>query len=111
MGCTERHIENGRVVERDCYTGAPVSVPVDGPSLLAKARNFAVSAASHVASGMPQATDEEIARRFAICQGCQEFDGNACRKCGCGISRERKFLSKLAWAGESCPVGKWGPVA
>jgi hypothetical protein len=24
--------------------------------------------------------------------------------------RERQFISKLSWANESCPVGKWGPV-
>jgi hypothetical protein len=82
-----------------------------GVSLITKARNFAASAAKHVASGMPQATEEQVAARFAICQGCEHFDGKACRKCGCPVVRERKFLSKLSWAGESCPVGKWGPVS
>jgi hypothetical protein len=83
----------------------------DGPSLVTKAANFAASAAKHLAAGMPQATDEQVAERFAICQGCEHFDGKACRKCGCPVVREKKFLSKLSWAGESCPVGKWGPVA
>lgn len=32
MGCIERHIENGRVVKRDCYTGAvTVPTPTYGP--------------------------------------------------------------------------------
>jgi hypothetical protein len=84
--------------------------PKTGVTLLTKARNFAASAAKHVAAGMPQASEEEVARRFAICQGCEHFDGRACRKCGCPVVRERKFISKLTWAGESCPVGKWGPV-
>jgi hypothetical protein len=75
-----------------------------------KARNFAASAARHVAAGMPQATDEQVAARFAICQTCEHFDGKACGKCGCPVVREKKFLSKLSWANESCPVGKWGPV-
>jgi hypothetical protein len=87
-------------------TSAPAS-----PSLITKARNFASSAAKHLAAGMPQATEEQVAARFAICQGCEHFDGKACRKCGCPVVREKKFLSKLSWAGESCPVGKWGPVA
>lgn len=82
-----------------------------GPSLLTKATNFAASAAKHVAAGMPQASEEEVARRYAICQGCEHFDGKACRQCGCPVVREKKFLSKLSWAGESCPVGKWGPVS
>lgn len=111
MGCIEKHIVDGRVVERDCYSGAPRAAITDGPSLLQKAKNLAVSAAGHVAAGMPQASDEEIARRFAICQQCEQFDGAACRKCGCGISRERRFFSKLSWAAEKCPIGKWGPVA
>jgi hypothetical protein len=76
-----------------------------------KARNFAASVAKHVAAGMPQATEEQVAARFAICQGCEHFDGRACRQCGCPVVREKKFLSKLSWAGESCPVGKWGPVS
>jgi hypothetical protein len=80
-------------------------------SMLQKVRNFASSAAKHVAAGMPQATEEEVARRFAICQGCEHFDGKACRQCGCPVVREKKFLSKLSWANESCPVGKWGAAA
>jgi hypothetical protein len=79
-----------------------------GVSLLQKATNFAASAAKHVAAGMPQATEEQVAARFAICQDCEHFDGKACNLCGCPIVRERQFVSKLSWANESCPVGKWG---
>jgi hypothetical protein len=25
------------------------------------------------------------------------------------VVREKRFVSKLAWADSSCPVGKWGP--
>jgi hypothetical protein len=82
-----------------------------GPTFAQKARNFAASAAKHLAAGMPQATEEQVAERFAICQGCEHFDGKACRKCGCPVVRQKKFLSKLSWANESCPVGKWGPVS
>jgi len=81
------------------------------PTFVTKAANFATSAAKHLAAGMPQATEEQVAARFAICQGCEHFDGTACRQCGCPVVREKKFLSKLSWAGESCPVGKWGPVS
>ena len=77
-------------------------------SLVQQARNFAASAAAHVAAGMPQASDAERERRFAICQGCEFFDGKACSQCGCPVVREKRWLSKLSWAGESCPVGKWG---
>jgi len=82
-----------------------------GVSFLRRAANFAASAANHVSAGMPQATEEQVAARFAICQGCEHFDGRACRQCGCPVVREKKFLSKLSWANEKCPVGKWGPVS
>jgi hypothetical protein len=83
----------------------------DAPSFLTKVRNFGASAAKHVAAGMPQASEDEVARRFAICETCEHFDGKACRLCGCPVVRQKQFLSKLSWAGESCPVGKWGPVS
>ena len=82
-----------------------------GVSLATKVGNLAASAAKHVAAGMPQATEEQVAERFAICQACEHFDGRSCKKCGCPVVREKKFLSKLSWAKESCPVGKWGPVS
>lgn len=38
MGCVERHLEDGRVVERDCYTGATARrVQADGPGTELKA--------------------------------------------------------------------------
>ena len=85
--------------------------PITGPSFLEKIGNFATSAARHVAAGAPRCTDEQVAERHAICAGCEYFDGKACKKCGCAVSRERAYISKLSWAGESCPVGKWGPVS
>ena len=80
------------------------------PSLLERASNFAKAAAAHVAAGAPQASDAERERRFAICQGCEHFDGKACMKCGCPVVREKRFASKLSWADAKCPVGKWGPA-
>lgn len=81
------------------------------PTLTQRVATFAASVASHIAAGMPRATDEQIAERFAICQGCEFLSGGACSKCGCPVQREWKFISKLSWANESCPVGKWGPAA
>jgi len=80
------------------------------PNIAAKVASFAASAAKHVAAGMPQASEDEVARRFAICQACEHYDGKSCTKCGCPVVREKRFVSKLSWANEKCPVGKWGPV-
>lgn len=47
-------------------------------------------------------SDEERDRRQAICDVCPEWDAQQrrCTKCGCGGI-------KLAFATESCPIGKW----
>jgi hypothetical protein len=95
-------------VHPDC---SPPAIRRSRVSLTQKLANFASAAARHVAAGMPQATEEQVAERFAICQGCEHYDGKACRKCGCPIVRQRQFVSKLSWAHEKCPVGKWGPVS
>jgi hypothetical protein len=80
----------------------------DAPSFLAKVKNFAVSAAKHVAAGMPMASDEEIIRRHDICMGCEFMKDNACTKCGCPVKRAKEYVSKLSWADQACPIGKWG---
>lgn len=105
--CDACIVERGEVLTVDETHPA---FPKTAVSLLQKTVNFAASAAKHVAAGMPKATQEQIDARFAICQGCEHFDGKACRQCGCPVVRESRFVSKLAWAGEKCPVGKWLPV-
>ena len=85
--------------------------PRELPPLAQRVANFAASTAKHLAAGMPRCTDEQIAERFAICQGCEFLVNQACSKCGCPVVREARFVSKLSWANESCPVGKWGPVS
>ena len=103
--------EDGDTITVDeTHAAYPRAKPGAGPSLLQKAANFATSAVKHVAAGMPQASREQIDARFAICQQCEHFDGRACRQCGCPVVREKQFVSKLSWANEKCPVGKWGPV-
>ena len=85
--------------------------PRELPPLAERLANFAASAAKHVAAGMPRCTEEQIAERFAICQGCEFLVNQACSKCGCPVQRESRYISKLSWANESCPVGKWGPIS
>jgi hypothetical protein len=89
----------------------PVLVRGESPLTFAqKAKNFAKAAISHVSNGMPTCSDEEVVRRHDICIACEHFVDNSCAKCGCPISRNKKFISKLAWADQSCPIGKWGPA-
>ena len=80
----------------------------DAPSFLTKVKNFAAAAASHVAAGMPMASDEEIIRRHDICLQCEHLVNDACNLCGCPVSRAKGYVSKLSWADQECPAGKWG---
>lgn len=90
---------------------APEPMPSrEAPGFLAKVKNFAVAAAGHVAAGMPMCTDEEIIRRHDICRTCEFLVDNACTQCGCPVSRVAGYVSKLSWADQECPVGKWGKV-
>jgi hypothetical protein len=80
-----------------------------GPGLLEKAVNFAGAVATHVAAGMPAASEELKASRLAICRAntCGFYgEGDICRHASCGCSLDRK----AAWAEQSCPIGLWGPI-
>ena len=82
----------------------------DAPSFLTKIKNFASAAVSHVAAGMPVCSDEEIIRRHDICLTCEHLKDNACQLCGCPVARAAGYVSKLSWADQECPAGKWGKV-
>lgn len=75
-------------------------------------KTFLKSLWFHIGYGMPKATKEQIEQRFVTCFGCDMFDRNKsqCLVCGCNISRKKAFLNKLAWADQSCPLGKWEKI-
>lgn len=88
------------------------------PSLFVKGANFIRAGASHIAAGTPQATDEQVAERFAICQACPLFkpkeDGHGvCTHSSCGCSLKTIGLTgknKLRWADQACPIGSWEAI-
>jgi hypothetical protein len=86
----------------------PQQTKLDTPSFLEKIKNFTGSATKHIKAGMPKSSDEEIVRRYNICLGCEFLKNNSCTKCGCPINRDKRFISKLSWADQECPIGKWG---
>ena len=51
---------------------------------------------------------DEIIRRHDICLACEHLKDNACSLCGCPVSRVAGYVSKLSWADQECPAGKWG---
>jgi hypothetical protein len=95
-------------VDHPAYPRARDQAVPEPPSFLEKIKNFTQATVKHVAAGMPMATDGEVARRYAICMGCEFMKDGACTKCGCPLVREKKYISKLSWADSECPVGKWG---
>lgn len=84
--------------------------PTQPPPLLNKVLNFTKAASQHALRGSPKCTDDQIQERYNICLSCEHFQNNTCSKCGCTLMRERAYMNKLAWADQSCPVGKWGPI-
>lgn len=72
-----------------------------------KIKNFAQSTIQHISSGMKQCSDEQIIKRHNICLQCEHFEDDTCTQCGCPLFRNKRFVSKLTWADQECPVGKW----
>jgi hypothetical protein len=48
-----------------------------------------------------RASDELIAKRRAICNGCEFLKDSRCLKCGCF------YEVKIRLATETCPIGLW----
>jgi hypothetical protein len=80
------------------------------PDLLTRIWNFTRAQARHARDGFRIVTQEEQAARLETCRACPLLVADVCthEKCGCGVSGDRsRFWSKLAWASEECPLGKW----
>lgn len=89
--------------------GVLVSHRIDGtealPSIPTMANNAVVAAGRIILHGIKKVSDEEKARRLAICQKCEflirRSGSDRCAKCGCFLN----FKSRLeAW---HCPIKKW----
>lgn len=78
-------------------------------SFVQKIKNFAKASVEHLANGAKLANEKTILTRYNTCQNCEFFVNNTCNKCGCPLFSDKKYISKLSWAEQSCPVGKWGP--
>jgi hypothetical protein len=86
------------------------------PTLFQRLANFSRAAIAHALNGNPTCSEAQIEERLTICRACEKFQPDADRpdlgvcthsKCGCKVRREEKYLNKLAWADQECPLGKW----
>lgn len=77
-----------------------------------RVKTFIRSLIFHIYAGAPKATASEILYRYSICDVCEQFDRikSQCDVCGCSISKKSKFLNKLAWADQECPLNKWSKI-
>lgn len=76
---------------------------------LLRLKTFLKSLLFHIQVGLPKAKQEDILYRYSLCILCDRFDKvkSECSVCGCFLSNKKKFLNKLAWADQECPLGKW----
>jgi hypothetical protein len=77
--------------------------------ILIRLKTFLKSLFWHIYSGCPKSSQDLINDRFNICLNCDMMDSvnNECMVCGCNIGRKKRFLNKLAWADQKCPINKW----
>ena len=80
------------------------------PAGATRLRNFVVAATCWAAAGMPMASEQDILARHDICSRCEHLVSDACNLCGCPVRRMAGYVSKLSWADQECPAGKWGKV-
>lgn len=80
----------------------------DKADSITKIKNFSKAVKQHIKTGQKKCTQEQIDKRYSICEGCPFFKDKTCTKCGCNVNKELKLLNKLALADQECPVGKWG---
>jgi hypothetical protein len=118
---TWSRFENPALSHRTCTIDGPASQsPAPQlPALRTRLANFTKAEIAHATAGAPTCTDEQIQERIAICRGCEHFSPDpykpeigSCNQCGCPVNdRLPKFVSKLAWADQECPIGKWGKAS
>lgn len=91
-----------------CYAQRPL------PPLWKRASNVIAAIIKHAKNWFRKCSRAEIEKRVATCEQCELFKPAANRcgycthaDCGCPISREKRFLNKLAWRDQKCPLGKW----
>lgn len=79
---------------------------------LIKIQTFLKSLWWHIYAGFPKSTQAEIDYRYNICIACEKFNQqkSECKVCGCSISKKKRFLNKLAWADQECPIDKWPKI-
>ena len=85
------------------YSNKPLPMPSAGQMIKNVGGSIVRTVKSVAAGNSLNVTDEEKAKRLAICKGCEFFDTSSdrCSKCGCYLA------VKTYLKAEKCPIGKW----
>lgn len=106
-----------RPTRRQC--GKASERPPKIPPLHRRLKNFSTALIAHELAGSPTCTQEQVDARHSICIGCEIYlpdkdnpaIGHCCHEtCGCPITQLGRYVSKLAWADQACPLGKWPAI-
>jgi hypothetical protein len=107
---------NSSVVTRRPNCVAKCSIPgeVQMPGYGKRYKTLKSAKARWEEAGKPVRSDERVQEIYdQHCSQCPMLTatllGEACKLCGCKLSREGNWLNKLRWATESCPLEqpKW----
>lgn len=98
--------ENPAPLEASTKQTVVSKTELDPPSVADRVVGFSKSLVKHAKNGFSNVEDDLQRDRLRICKSCPFFNEEniSCKKCGCYL------LVKTAWASESCPEGKWGPI-
>lgn len=101
--CGHPRCEHARkVVTQEICRSCPKAIGdvIPMPSLRSIARDATQSMKQAIFNPEP-ASNEEVERRKAICDGCQYRQGSSCSVCGCNLILKRSL--KVF----ECPMGLW----
>jgi len=62
--------------------------------IINKAKSLGKAIKEWVSHGMPEVTEKQYQRRLKICQGCEFWNNNTCKICGCTSAKLRLSTSK-----------------
>lgn len=78
------------------------------PGIVATGKRYVTAVARWMAAGSPVREDSEVDRIFAICLGCEHYNGKSCQVCSCRVNKSQTaLLNKIRMATEKCPKEKW----
>ena len=84
-----------------------ININSDQPDFIKELRDLSTDILDKTINNEDIASDDEIERRFKICESCEFFKNSICSQCGCPVNRTRNYINKLSLVSEQCPMNRW----